>query len=196
MQTINLFEATPASSDASFYGQLKEIDEAASREFHRLNNELLIYTTLAENPKGLTDEIGRISLFSKLSYGFRMSGQAYAWALIYKKLAYIRRKEAMAIANIDEYGSYVRDKKKTEPEFKSSEKTRESYSYISPTVMRANRCEAVAEGMAQYFSVIQYQIGESIKTLRASCYGPKQSDVVGWGAGSGYAAPEQSKRED
>lgn len=199
MEKVNLFEGsadvmppehrtakTPQINNlSSLYEMISTADTLMASEFKRRNDLLMLYTSLAENPKDIHDEVGRVNLFSKLSFGLRKAGEGHAWALVHKKLATAGKKEAEAIAALDEFGSWLREKRVKEKDFKATADVRKSYVYLSETVKAASRYEAVSEGMAAHFGTIHHQLSQSISTLRALIYGPKDSSKMGFHPGGG-----------
>lgn len=190
---INIFEGSASvlpsgtrnNNQASLYRLISQADMNIASEFKRRNDELILYTNLAENPKDVHEEAGRITLFSKLSYGLRIAGESYAWALVHKKLSTSTKKESEAVAAIDEFGEWMTERRREDKSFKPTADVRKNFVYLSESVKAANKYEAVSEGMAAHFWTIHNQLGQSISTLRAIIYGPKDSQKASWGAGTG-----------
>ena len=194
-EKVNLFEGSanelPSSVKpkmnnlSSLYQMVASADAEMAAEFKKRDDELVIYTNLAENPKDVHAEVGRITLFSKLAYGLRKAGEAHAWALVHKKIALASKKEAESIAVLEEFGGWLKEKRLKEKDFKATADVRKSYAYLSETVKSASRYEAVAEGMAAHFGTLHHALGQSISTLRAVIYGPKDSSKMGYQPGTG-----------
>lgn len=158
--------------------ELPMVDAGLQKKFAQKLQILNECIAVAENPTDIHNESSRIAIFTKLAYGLRKSGEAYAWALYHQKVAKYERKRAEAIAALDTFGKYVERKKAEGTEVKSTDKSKEYYVSIDEAAQQAARLEAYCDAIAEQFSTIRYELSETIKTLRAMCYGVKDSQQM------------------
>lgn len=165
-------------NDDDLVMEIKKIDIDIGRKFENRMEELRRYAILAENPRDIEDENNRILLFSKLSYGLRRAGEAEAWALLLRNKSKILRKEAEAYAHISSVSDWVDQQKKTDPKFKPDVKMKAHYINTIDSVKIANRTEAVSEAILKNVEIMKTEFIQAISTLRAMCYGHKDSNYL------------------
>jgi hypothetical protein len=144
--------------------------------FYKKVEELAPYVGIAENPYDYQDEIFRLKLFGQLSFAMRKASEALAWAYVQQKMAYARRKEAEAVAAMDDFPQYIVDQSDQGRTIKATDATREAFVKMSPRVMRAHQKEAFVDAIVEQLNVLKYGFSEGSKTLRAMCYGQKDSN--------------------
>lgn len=167
----------------SLYKEFKTLGPEISGEFEKRMDEILVYTALAENSRNFTDESGRVAFLAKLSYGFRKSGEALAWATTKRRKAEGDLKRAQAVAAMDEFSDWLKVKKLQDKDFKATADARKSYSQMSSTVVEAYNVLAALDGMSEYLFTAKSELKDAISTLRSIMYGKSDSNSVGWGSG-------------
>ena len=171
-QTTNEFEVNSDADD--FPG----VDKSLYNAFAKRREELLPFCALTENVEDHRDEHARLVLFAKMSYGLRKAGEAMSWALYHQKMCKIDKEKAKGVAALDEFGSWLLSRKNDGKDAKATDKMRDLYVSISDDVMRAAKREAFADAMVEQFSTIRSQFYQSISTIRAMCYGQKDSSYM------------------
>ena len=166
-----------------------QIDPELASEAAKKISHLYDFIVLAENASDLHDEIYRARLFGKLSYGLRKAGEAYGWILYHEKISYAQRKQAEAVAALDHFGTYLNKRKQGGDDLKATEKVKESYTQIDTGVMSATRKEAMVLAIAKQIETVRLEFIQSISTLRAICYGLRESEMLSNTATS-YQLPE------
>lgn len=141
---------------------------------------------IAENPNEMSNEIRRIMVFTKLSYGLRRAGEALSWAYYHQKNAKAERKRAEAIAALDNFSKYAEKKKMEGIDIKTTDKTKEYYISIDEDVKRAYKLEAYCDALVENIVTIKYELSESIRTLRSMYYGQKDANIIS-GFSSSYS---------
>lgn len=144
-----------------------------SSELENRMSELKEYVSYAENPHDYLDERHRIKLFNKLSYGLRKSGEGLARALYMQRVAKIRRKEAEAIAFLDDFSEYAQQN-----DIKATDKARENYVLKSKRVIDAAEAEACMDAWVEIFATTKQEFSMAIATLRALVFGPSQTNMM------------------
>jgi hypothetical protein len=156
--------------------------EAVDPEFSALYNErvdiLRSYLMLAENPIDLQDENYRRTIFAKLSYGMRKAGEYLGQAKYHQRMAYARRKQAEAIAALDEFGKYLAQGKADGKDIKPTVDIRAHYVNIDPGVMAASAKEAYIDAIIEQLSTMKMEFMMAISTIKAVAYGIKDSDYM------------------
>lgn len=166
--------------------------EAIDPEFTKLYNErvdiLRSYLVLAENPADLQDENFRRTVFAKLSYGLRKAGDYLGWALYHQRMAYAKRKQAEAVAALDQFGGWLEGRKAAGVEAKATVDVRAHYVNIDPGTIAAAAREALMDAAVQQLSTMKSEFTMAITTIRALMYGGRDSDYM---SGSAAAANSQ-----
>jgi hypothetical protein len=172
------FSVTNESEVNSDAADFPGVDKALYEAFATRRAELLPFCALTENVEDHRDEHARLVLFAKMSYGLRKAGEAMSWALYHQKMCKIDKEKAKGVAALDEFGKWLLDRKNDGKESKATDKMRELYVSINDDVMRAAKREAFADAMVEQFSTIRSQFYQSISTIRAMCYGQKDSSYM------------------
>lgn len=154
------------------------VDQRLYDAFSKRREELLPLCALTENVEDQRDEHARLVMFAKMSYGLRKAGEALSWALYQQKICKIEKEHAKGVAALDEFGSYLLDRKTAGKDFKATDKMRDLYVSVNDNVMRAAKKEAFGDAMVEQFSTIRSQFIQSISTIRAMCYGMKDSSYM------------------
>jgi hypothetical protein len=165
----------PKLGDRDLIEDIKLLDKKIGDVFDTKVSELLEYAALAENYRDINDEFYRGQLFAKLSYGLRRSGECYAWALLQKSKASILRKETEAAVATSDLATWVSNQKEMDPKFKLTESSKKQYIHTVDSVKIAARTEAICEAMCENFAIMRTQFTSAISTLRAMCYGHRDS---------------------
>src|SRR5690348_478865 len=97
--------------------------------------ELERYLVLVENPQDVT-QFTAPKLLAQLSYGFRKSGEYLALAQYAYKRARAERKQAEAVAALDNIRDYVLQQKNKGVDVKITDAVRSHYIQIDPEVKR------------------------------------------------------------
>lgn len=155
-----------------------KIDPALFGEYNDKVDILMKYLALTEDATVLGNEKERVLLFARLSFGLRKAGEALSWITYHQKVAYAQRKEAEGIAAIDEYTSYLEQKRSEGKTERATNEMRNYYVNTSGNVMKANKKEAMVNAMYEHLSTIKYQFVQSISTLRAIHYSSKDSSMM------------------
>lgn len=163
------------TADKELIKDIKSLDTDVGKRFEERMDELVLYAALAENYHDIHDEYARVRLFSKLSYGLRRAGEGYAWALLQHKKSIILKKETEASASSDELANYISKQKELDPKFRVTENTKKQFIYTVDAVRGAARLEAVCEAMAENFAIMRTEFLQALSTLRAMCYGSRDS---------------------
>lgn len=175
----------PSSQNNSLKQNFSEADgdidgEQLFPELYKIFNskiaELSNYVGLTENPYDFQDETYRLKLFGQLSYAMRKSSEALAWAFVQQKMAYARRREAEAIAALDDFPQYISEQSDLGVTIKATDATRESFVKRSPRVINAHLREGTVDAMAEQLAVLKVAFSEGSKTLRSMVYGQKDSN--------------------
>lgn len=154
--------------------QLSKYDSSTdTAELAKRMDEIRTYLAMAENAQDYADEANRIVLFSKLSYGLRKSGEGLAKAMYLQRMAEVRRKEAEAVAFLDDFPEYAEKR-----ELKSTDAARSHYIRLNDKVIKASEREAVMDAWVEVFSTSKQEFVQAIATLRAMIFGPKQSTMM------------------
>jgi len=157
-----------------FYGS----DTALMNDYESKVATLREYIVVAENPEDLRDEHQRRVVFSKLSYGLRKSGEFLGWALRQSRMAEVRRKEAEAIAAMDEFPDFVERRKAEGKDIKGTDAVMKYYVNTSPGVIKASETEALWMAIVQQISTMKAEFMMAISTIKAMAYGVKDSDIM------------------
>lgn len=140
--------------------------------------ELQAIAILAENPQDFHDEHQRIQLFSRLSYGLRKAGEALAKAAYLQKMAKVKKKEAEAIAALDDFYDYIDSQKALGKEIKNTDSNRTYFTQQSKKVLQASEYEAMMDAWVEAIATIKYELTQGISTLRAMAYGPRDTSYL------------------
>lgn len=154
------------------------VDKVFYEAFKLRREELLPLCALTENVEDHRDEHARLVMFAKMSYGLRKAGEALAWGLYQQKLCKIEKERAKGVAALDEFGAFLLERKNDGKDSKATDKMRELYVAINDGVLRAAKKEAFADAVVEQFSTIRSQFIQSISTIRAMCYGQKDSSYM------------------
>lgn len=181
MSKINLHdlseEVLPIKNGMDF-GDFSQINNKISSSFNKRIEDLNKYLVLAENPSDFNNESKRLGLFGNLSFGLRKAAEGLSLALYYQKMAKSERKKAEASAALDQFGQYIADQKDLGKDVKATDKTKEYYVSLNDGVLKASEYEAMMDAYVEYFSAIRYEFGQAISTLRALCFGMKDSNNI------------------
>jgi hypothetical protein len=181
MNKINLHDASEEAisrTEFNVFGDFEKIDSSLSAMFNSRLTELNKYIALAENPSDFNNEIKRIQLFGNLSYGLRKASEGLAIALYHQKQAKARRKKEEASAAMYEFGSFVAAQKEAGNDVKVTDKNKEYYVALDRKVLLANEYESMMDAYVEHFSGIRYEFSQAISTLRAMCYGLRDSQNI------------------
>lgn len=159
-------------------GVFSGVEKGIYDSFTKLREELLPICALTENVEDHRDEHARLVMFAKMSFGLRKAGEALAWALYQQKLCKIEKEKAKGLAALDEFGGFLLERKNDGKDHKATDKMRDLYVAINDGVVRAAKKEAFADAMVEQFSTIRTQFIQSISTIRAMCYGQKDSSYM------------------
>ena len=168
--------------------EMEDVDPEFSKLYNERVDVLRSYLVLAENPADLQDDNYRRTIFSKLSYGMRKSGDYLGWARYHQRMAYARRKQAEAIAALDEFGKYLARGKAAGNDVKATVDIRAHYVNIDPGVMSASAKEAYMDAIVEQLSTMKMEFMMAISTIKAMAYGVRDSDYM---SGSAAAANSQ-----
>lgn len=156
--------------------------EAVDPDFSKLYNQrvevLRSYLVLAENVTDLQDENFRRTIFPKLSYGMRKAGEYLGWARYHQRMSYAQRKQAEAVAALDEFGKYLARGKAAGNDVKATVDIRAHYVNIDPGVMSASAKEAYMDAIVEQLSTMKMEFMMAISTIKAMAYGVKDSDYM------------------
>jgi hypothetical protein len=156
----------------------QRIDPAMYSQYTKHCDTILEYLVMTEDPRLLGDESQRIILFAKLSFGLRKAGEAVRWTTYQQKVTYAQRKEAVGIAALDEYSSYLSEKRAEGQKERATNEMRTYYTHVSKNVMQANRKEAMVNAMHEHLLGLKYQFAQAISTLRSIHYSSKDSSLM------------------
>ena len=160
------------------YSKLKNLDVKIANEFNRRISELYTYTAIAENPTDFNDEANRLNLFGKMSYGFRKAGEGYTWAKVLNKEYTRMLSETEADIKINEYPKWLQEQQKTDPKFKSTEDYKKTYVCTVDTYQNIMKLVILTDSMIDEFATIRTELMQSISTIKAICYGFRDSSVM------------------
>ena len=177
-------EKIPEKTDFREFGDFDRVNKEVANQLNDRLTELNKYLILAENPSDFNNELKRIQLFGNLSYGLRKAGEGLALTLYLQKMAKGRRKSAEANAYLNNFGRYLIDQKELGFDVKATDKTKEHYVALDRNVLDANEYEAMMDAYEAHFSTIRNEFTQAISTLRAMCYGMKDSQNISSAAGS------------
>lgn len=166
--------------------------EDVDPEFSRLYNErvtiLRSYLVLAENVADLQDANFRRTIFPKLSYGMRKAGEYLGWARFHQRKSYAERKQAEAIAALDEFGKWLSQRKASGDEVKATEAVRSHYVNIDKGVLNAANREAYMDAVVEQLSTMKMEFMMAISTIKAMAYGVREESFM---SGAAVAANSQ-----
>lgn len=170
------------AEEAPLTPEIEEVDPAFSKLYNERVDILRSYLVLAENTIDLHDENFRRTVFPKLSYGLRKAGEYLGWACFHQRASYAARKQAEAIAALDEFGKYLGIKKAEGSDIKSTEAVRAHYVNIDPGVKHACLKEAYMDAVVQQLATMKMEFTMAISTIKAMAYGVRDSDYMSSGA--------------
>lgn len=160
--------------DSDFFA----VDAVKAEEYNRRMSELVQYTVYAETYLDLTDQHQRMRTFAALSYALRKAGEAEAWASMFYNTARASRKEAEAVAALDDFADYLTKRAAEGSDLKATDKNREWFIQQSPRVMNAAKREAMAEAFQKSFWIMRLQFTQALSTLKAFSYGVNDANML------------------
>lgn len=176
------------TDEAPLTPEMEEVDP----EFSRLYNErvavLRSYLVLAENVADLQDANFRRTIFPKLSYGMRKAGEYLGWARFHQRKSYAERKQAEAIAALDEFGKWLASRKAAGEDTKATEAVRSHYVNIDKGVLSAASREAYMDAVVEQLSTMKMEFMMAISTIKAMAYGVREENFM---SGATVAANSQ-----
>lgn len=150
----------------------------AEAELHQSQiGELQKYLLLIEEAQDI-NELTAPKILAQLSYGYRKSGEYLALAQFQHQEAKKARKEAEAIAFLDNFLEYVANRKNEGKETKATDAAKAHYINIDQDVSLASRKEALFQAMAKQLETIQMEFMMAISTTRTIAYGFKKSSMM------------------
>ena len=150
----------------SILDQINDVDQRLVSEFNGRLSELNKYALMLENPKDLENRYSRMRILNNMSYGFRKSTEAVAWASMLVNESKSRRKRAEAIAQHDNFPEYVERKKEEGKIIKTTDTFVKSYVDIDECVTKARREEALILAMYLQFLGLKQEFSQGISTLK------------------------------
>jgi hypothetical protein len=156
--------------------------EEVDPEFSKLYNErvaiLRSYLVLAENVADLQDANFRRTIFPKLSYGMRKAGEYLGWARFHQRKSYAERKQAEAIAALDEFGKWLAVRKAAGEDTKATEAVRAHYVNIDKGVLNTASREAYMDAVVEQLSTMKMEFMMAISTIKAMAYGVREENFM------------------
>jgi len=190
---VTKFSPTLASShlvgtpkeEAPLTPEMEDVDVELAKEFNKKIDVLRAYLVLAENPADLSDENQRRVIFSKLSYGFRKSGEYLSWARFQLRSTSIDAKRAESVAMLDGVHEFIVEEKDKGRDGKVTDKVRESYKNLDKDYTKALTKQAMAEAMVEQLQTMKWEFSMAISTIKAMAYGSSDQDYISSSASSG-----------
>jgi len=158
--------------------QLAELDKKIVEDFSKRMKELYQFTSIAENPTDFLDESRRYVLFGQLSYGMRKAGEGYAWAKSLNKEYHRVYSQMEADIKMNEYPKWVSEQKKLDSKFKTTEDYKKTYINTVDSLQKIIKYTILTDVMMDEFATIKTELFQSISTIKAICYGFKDSTIA------------------
>ena len=153
--------------------------------------KLAPFMAIAENVSEALHPAVAPKILGNLSEGFRKAGEYLAVAKYQYNTARNERKRQEAIAFIDEFPKWVRQKKLEGEEIKPTDALRAHWVAQFQTVVDAKEREAFFEAMQEQLITIKTELFMGISTAKSIAYGYKDHNML-----SGVAHANTPDKED
>lgn len=147
------------------------VDAEIAYQYQSRVSELREYVAILEQHQKKVSEEERPKLFAQMSYAYRRSVEACAWAGTLQTNAWRNVKKSEAVAAQEKFFEYVTKKKEESGQAtKDTADNRKWYTQMDPDVVAASQKAAVIDGLCEIFYGLKMQFTQGISTLKAMYY--------------------------